>query len=74
MPVITKDVVIIWWVNAAAVAASYIYAYLKPATSENEAEVGDSGDDQSEDKPPSFLIKAFKALDYGSGQERGARK
>lgn len=74
MPVITKDVVTIWWANAAAVAATYIYAYLKPANEDSASEGNDTHDDGSEGKAPSLLIKAFKALDYGSGQERGARK
>jgi hypothetical protein len=68
LPAVTKDVAIIWYANALATLACYGYAYLKPKndiTSDNE--------DENQTLPP-FLVKAFKALDYGSGQERGARK
>jgi hypothetical protein len=30
--------------------------------------------DESKSVVPKFFIQAFKALDYGSGQERGARR
>ena len=82
MPTFTKDVTIIWWGNAIALLASYGYAYLKP---KNEIEIVTSaevtsdsmteekGDDDSQSLPK-ILLQAFKALDYGSGQERGARK
>ena len=67
MPIITKDIPTIWWANGGAVALSYAYAYLKP-----ESE-GISNEEESFKLPP-ILVKAWKALDYGSGQERGARK
>jgi hypothetical protein len=69
MPAFTRDVELIWWGNAAATAACYAYAYLKPAS-----EPGPEGAEQSGPQLPSWVIKAYKALDYGSGQERGERK
>ena len=78
LPAATKDVTVIWWANAAVVAASYAYAYLlKPASStttsistESEAD-GDSLNAEETNAVGALLVKAFKALDYGSGQERG---
>lgn len=78
MPSITKDVAVIWWANAAVVALSYAYAYGFAKTEETSASsmsTGTEGSSEEEAKTlPSFLIQAFKALDYGSGQERGTRK
>lgn len=71
MPTFTKDVVIIWWANAVATAACYAYAYLKPKDTGYTSE--EEGETERSSLPP-FLVKAFKALDYGSGQERGLRK
>jgi hypothetical protein len=67
--VFTKDFLVIWWVNAAATAASYAFAYLKPSDAYG---VDENGEEKS--SLPPVLIKAFKALDYGSGRERGERK
>jgi len=67
LPTITRDCPTIWWANAVAVAACYAYAFLlKPPES-------DEADSETGGLPP-LLAQAFKALDYGSGQERGARK
>ena len=54
-------------------AACYAYAYARPKGDDDD---GDSVDDEISNKSgaPSLLVKAFKALDYGSGQERGARQ
>ena len=68
LPTVTKDVTIIWYANALATAGCYAYAFLKP----KKQNMSDNEDD-NETLPP-ILVKAFKALDYGSGQERGARK
>lgn len=65
LPTFTKDVTIIWWANAIATAACYAYAYLIPK-SDDTANANDS--------LPPWLKQAFKALDFGSGQERGLRK
>lgn len=75
LPSVTKDVALIWWANAAIVALSYLYAYFlkKP----DEGKRGSEGVEDAEDvtgAAGSFWVKAFKALDYGSGQERGARR
>ena len=70
MPTFTKDVALIWWGNAVATAGCYAYAYWKgPPTDEGS----DDMTDVQQGMAP-MLLKAFKALDYGSGQERGARK
>jgi hypothetical protein len=72
LPSITKDVALIWYANAIATAGCYAYAYLKP----KKRYLSDNNDDENDPNAtlPPILIKAFKALDYGSGQERGARK
>ena len=67
MPILTKDIPTIWWANGGAVALSYAYAYLKPKSE-------DISNEEDSFKLPPILVKAWKALDYGSGQERGARK
>lgn len=71
IPVITKDVVLIWWANAITTLLCYIYAFnfKKEETLEDSIE-----SDEGKNGLSSIFIKAFKALDYGSGQERGARK
>ena len=30
MPIVTKDVAVIWWANAALVSACYVFAFTKP--------------------------------------------
>ena len=70
VPVFTKDVAIIWWANAAATAGCYIWAY----SSGPDVETISEEDAKDNSAVRSMLIKAFKALDYGSGQERGVRK
>lgn len=80
LPSVTKDTAIIWWANAAATAVCYVYAYNKPVV-EGERERDGEGEGEvlgkAMEQPnffPRFVLQAFKALDYGSGQERGARK
>lgn len=65
LPTITRDCPTIWWANAAAVVACYAYAFLLKTPEPVEAETSGL---------PPLLAQIFKALDYGSGQERGARK
>eukprot|EP00607_Mallomonas_marina_P010440 CAMPEP_0182425032 /NCGR_PEP_ID=MMETSP1167-20130531/11366_1 /TAXON_ID=2988 /ORGANISM="Mallomonas Sp, Strain CCMP3275" /LENGTH=255 /DNA_ID=CAMNT_0024605343 /DNA_START=244 /DNA_END=1011 /DNA_ORIENTATION=+ len=73
LPSVTRDTVIIWWANAAVVLACYVWAFNRPT-------VPDSGEGRpaEEEKEgggvPKVLRQAWKALDYGSGQERGLRK
>ena len=80
MPSLTKDTAIIWWANFAVTAGCYIYAYYIKAPTEREEIVDEEGNvilGKELEQPnfiPQFMIQAFKALDYGSGQERGARK
>lgn len=69
LPTITRDCPTIWWANALAVAGCYAYAFLLKPDAEAEGSDGSEGP-----ALPSFLAQAYKALDYGSGQERGARK
>lgn len=79
LPAVTKDVAVIWWANAAVVAASYGYAYLlKPSATEEATETVADAEEESLNAEETnavgaLLVKAFKALDYGSGQERGGR-
>mmetsp|Transcript_8175 Transcript_8175/g.13771 ORF Transcript_8175/g.13771 Transcript_8175/m.13771 type:complete len:264 (+) Transcript_8175:1093-1884(+) len=65
-PTFTKDVAIIWWINFVVTGGCYAYAY---ATQDKREEEGA----QKTSLPP-LISKAIKALDYGSGQERGVRK
>ena len=80
MPSLTKDTSIIWWANLAVVAGCYIYAYYIKAPAQREEIIDEDGNvilGKPLEQPnfiPQFMIQAFKALDYGSGQERGARK
>jgi hypothetical protein len=68
LPTVTKDVALIWWCNAAAVLVCYAYVFIFKAKNEQDA-VG-----ENKSALPSWVVKALKALDYGSGQERGSRK
>jgi hypothetical protein len=70
LPVVTKDVALIWWMNAVAVVGCYIYAFFLKKDDDDGISPTDS-----EQKPlPPLLAQIYKALDYGSGQERGLRK
>ncbi|KAJ1381693.1 hypothetical protein B484DRAFT_342068, partial [Ochromonadaceae sp. CCMP2298] len=61
-PSFTKDAALIWWLNALVTAACYGYGYatIKEGSSEKSS-------------LPDWLNKGLKALDYGSGKERGTR-
>lgn len=74
MPTFTKDVAIIWWVNLVTMAACYAYAYSKPKQDPTMESLENSNEENSSVGMPTLLLKALKALDYGSGQERGSRK
>lgn len=79
LPAITKDVALIWWGNAAVTALCYAYGFSRPAEEEQpEAEEGTEGEEEGGSQQQGgfnkVLIQAFKALDYGSGRERGLRK
>eukprot|EP01041_Mallomonas_annulata_P003829 gene3829-7629_t len=71
LPAVTKDIALIWWANFVVVAACYGYAFLKPPTQSEGSAISES---EMESPLPPFLRQALKALDYGSGQERGLRK
>lgn len=64
-PVVTKEPVLIWVANFAVVAGCYGYAYLIAGT--------DDDNDDDGRKTPGWLKFVYKSLDFGSGQERGAR-
>ncbi|CAN0029562.1 unnamed protein product, partial [Phaeothamnion confervicola] len=70
LPFVTKDPVTIYWANLAATAACYGAAYVGLGSGEG----GDDGDDGDGGNMPEWVRFVFKALDFGSGQERGARK
>jgi len=80
LPSVTKDPVLIWWANLVVVVGCYVWAFSKPPVSEGDEGVdeGEAGDEKSGSGEglavPGFLKAAYKALDYGSGQERGLRK
>lgn len=68
-----QDVAVIWWGNALATAGCYAFAYLKPPPAEGDGG-GDGGEGEGEGMEDvqqgmaPLLIRAWKALDYGSGQ------
>jgi hypothetical protein len=75
MPVATKDVAVIWWANAGTVLLCYVYAFfIKKSETATSEVVGDDDDSGKRSPVQRLLLQAFKALDYGSGQERGLRK
>ena len=59
----------IWWANAVATGASYGYAY---TIGQGNASSGE--EDEEDETLPGPLKSALKALDWGSGRERGARR
>eukprot|EP00624_Nannochloropsis_granulata_P001320 evm.model.NODE_16421_length_6325_cov_27.414228.3 len=71
MPFLTKDMPTIWWANAVATGASYGYAYVFQG--KGGVEEGVEGEEEDETLPAP-LKSALKALDWGSGRERGVRK
>ena len=80
MPSLTKDTALIWWGNFGVTVACYLYAYFLKGEPTNEIETDDDDNlvmGKALEQPnfiPRAVIQAFKALDYGSGQERGVRK
>jgi len=71
MPFLTKDMPTIWWANAVATGASYGYAYMF----QGKGGGGEGVEGEEEDETlPAPLKAALKALDWGSGRERGVRK
>ena len=79
LPTFTKDVAIIWWANALATILCYIYAYffkkeIIPVDIDEDTEEIFGKTMEQPNFFPNFVLQAFKALDYGSGQERGTRK
>lgn len=66
-PVATKDPVLIWAANFVLVAGCYGYFFLIAGNDDN------NDDDGSGIKTPGWLKFIYKSLDFGSGQERGAR-
>jgi hypothetical protein len=75
LPTFTKDVAIIWWMNALATAVCYLAAYLFTSpTNKVENGIGEEEGEEETSTTKKWLKQAFRALDYGSGQERGLRK
>ncbi len=78
LPLLTRDVALLWWANAATVALCYLYGFSRPvAKLEEEQELEQEGGEQEQEGGGGVvraLKQAFRALDYGSGQERGLRK
>lgn len=65
-PVVTKDTGLIWMANFIVVTGSYGFAYLTD-------DVDNDNSDNTKNQP-AWLKFLYKSLDFGSGQERGARK
>ncbi|CAM9682039.1 unnamed protein product [Chrysoparadoxa australica] len=65
LPFATKDPVTLYWANLAICAACYAYGFTVGAGEPSEEDAREL---------PDWLKFAAKALDFGSGQERGARK
>ena len=75
LPAVTKDIPTIWWGNAIATAGCYAYAYyIGPTAGEGESILDEGEGGTKSSALPSWVVKAIKALDYGSGQERGELK
>ncbi|KAJ1454963.1 hypothetical protein M885DRAFT_520871 [Pelagophyceae sp. CCMP2097] len=79
-PFATKDPAQIWWIDAGVVAACYGYGYLAPADTpgaDDEEDVFDAKASGGAGALGQSLWRgakfAYKALDVGSGIERGAR-
>ncbi|TFJ85236.1 hypothetical protein NSK_003659 [Nannochloropsis salina CCMP1776] len=72
MPFLTQDVPTIWWANAVATGASYGYAFAFQGKGERGE--GEEGGSEEDETLPGPLKAALKALDWGSGRERGVRK
>ena len=60
LPFVTKDPPTIWFANLALLVGAYGFCYL-------------SGDPGPEEEPSGGFSGALKALDFGSGRERGMR-
>ncbi len=73
LPTFTKDVVLIWEANLLTLALCYVYGFTKkPKAMEDSS--NNEEEKTSNSQGSDWWIQAWKALDYGSGQERGARK
>jgi hypothetical protein len=91
--VITRDVVVLWWVNAIVLAGSYLLAYYQHRSTVERANGtaagltaadgsdGAEGDSSSRNDGAGAAgalnrkwVGILRALDYGAGRERGARK
>uniref|UniRef100_A0A7S2UZ01 Uncharacterized protein n=1 Tax=Fibrocapsa japonica TaxID=94617 RepID=A0A7S2UZ01_9STRA len=70
LPFFTKDPVTIYWANMAVLGLSYAYGFTL-GSNKNKAE---AEEEEEESNLPDFLKAAIRALDYGSGRERGLRK
>jgi len=65
-PIATKDTSMIWFANFFVTAGAYGYAFAFDSDDEDEG---------TRDKnTPAWLKFVYKSLDFGTGQERGARK
>ena len=64
---LTKDVALLWWLNFLTVALSYGYGHYK------QNHVTEDVESTEEKEMFPFLKSALRALDYGSGRERGKR-
>lgn len=73
LPTFTKDVVLIWEANLLTLALCYVYGFTKKPKA-MEASSNNEEEKTSNSQGSDWWIQAWKALDYGSGQERGARK
>lgn len=70
MPFATKDVAIIWWSNLVSICLCYFYVYVFNKGKQDKP----VEDNQTNKVLPPLVSQIIRALDYGSGQERGARK
>jgi len=65
-PIATKDTSMIWFANFFVTAGAYGYAFAFDSDDEDE--------DTRDKNTPAWLKFVYKSLDFGTGQERGARK
>lgn len=70
-PAATKDTALIWWADAGAVGLCYAYSYALGADAPAQPDADAS--DERKSGVQKALKFALKAIDFGSGVERGAR-
>jgi hypothetical protein len=72
-PVLTKDPALIWWLDAGAVGLCYAFFFTVGADAAAGATTADGADEREKSGVEKALKFALRAIDFGSGIERGQR-